>query len=529
MDGVLELSETKRAATVTSPQQGMTIQELASRLPDATLSGDPSTPIHRVTFDSRTARPDTLFVALRGGYVDGHRFLPAARAAGAVAALVEPDTSTELLAGYRAVVQTADTRAALAAVAAHWFDHPSRDMTLIGVTGTDGKTTTCYLIESLLRESGRASGLISTVAIRSAGQPLQRSSGRTTPESLDVQRHLAQMRGDGVEVALLETTSHGLMMHRVDGCRYDIAVVTNVTHEHLDFHGTLEGYRAAKASLLRRVADARATGKRGVCALNLDDAGTRSIAEAAGEADRLWYSASGNQNAEVWADGVETWADGSRFTLHVPSGTATVHLRLPGSWNVANGLAAATVGHALGLTPARIAAGLETLETVPGRMERVDIGQPFTVIVDYAHTPDALRSLLSEVRRLTQGSVLLVIGAAGEADIAKRPRLGAVAHQLADYSIFTSDDPRYESPDAIIAAIAAGATRAGGRHGADFACIEDRRTAIEELIARAHPGDVVVLAGKGHERSQLYGETHHPWSDAAVARDAIKVSRLVAP
>ncbi|MDQ3548688.1 MAG: UDP-N-acetylmuramoyl-L-alanyl-D-glutamate--2,6-diaminopimelate ligase, partial [Chloroflexota bacterium] len=437
---------TIHAAPEIAPQRVRTIGELVDLLPGAVLAGNPTTPISDLTFDSRTACPDALFVALRGGYVDGHRFLPAARAAGAVAALVEPGTPAELLDGYAAIIRTPDTRLALAPVAARWFDDPSRALTLIGVTGTDGKTTTCYLIESLLRESGITSGLVSTVAIRSAGQPMQRTSGRTTPESLDVQRYLARMRTDSVAAAVLETTSHGLAMHRVDGCHFDIGIVTNVTHEHLDFHGTLERYRAAKASLLRRVADARASGKRGVCVLNLDDAGTRSIAEAGLGAELLWYSATGNRDADVWADAVEVRAKGCRFELRTPEGRAVVNLQLPGSWNVANGLAAATVGHTLGMTPARIAAGLGALDAVPGRMQRVDIGQPFTVIVDYAHTPDALRAVLNEVRRLTDARVLVLIGSAGEADRDKRPLLGATAQKLADLAMFTSDDPRYEDP-----------------------------------------------------------------------------------
>ncbi|HUG13769.1 MAG TPA: UDP-N-acetylmuramoyl-L-alanyl-D-glutamate--2,6-diaminopimelate ligase [Thermomicrobiales bacterium] len=509
------------AATAIAPCREMTIGNLIACLPHAILDGDPLTPITDIAFDSRWAGPGSLFVALCGGYVDGHRFLPAARDAGAVAALVEPDTPGELLDGYAAIVPAPDTRAALARVAARWFDHPSRALTLIGVTGTDGKTTTCHLIDSLARESGRSSGLVSTVAIHSAGRPLRRASGRTTPESLDVQRCLARMRDDGVEIAVLETTSHGLETHRVDGCLYDIGVLTNVTHEHLDFHGTLAGYRDAKAGLLRRVVAAHADGKRGLCVLNRDDAGTRSIAGAAVGADVLWYSAAGNQPADIRADAIEAHAGGCRFDLRTPAGMARVNLRLPGRWNVANALAAAAVGHALEMTPEGIAAGLGAVESVPGRMERVDAGQPFTVIVDYAHTPAALRMVLSEVRRLTRGRVLVLIGSAGEADVAKRPLLGAVAGELAELAVFASDDPRYEDPYAIIAAIASGAAREGGVEGSDFLCIEDRRTAIHELIARARPGDVVVLAGKGHERTQLYGETPHPWSDAAVARDAL--------
>lgn len=428
-----------------------TIGELVDRLPVAALSGDARTLVSDITFDSRTARPGTLFVALRGGYTDGHQFLPAARAAGALAALVEPDTPAELLDGYAAVVRVANTRAALARVAVRWFDNPSSALTLIGVTGTDGKTSTCYLIESLLTANGLATGSINTVAIRTLLQPERRFAARqTTPESLDVQRYLAEMRAAGAAAAVLETTSHGLVMHRVDGCLYDIGVVTNVTHEHLDFHGTLERYRAAKADLLRRVGETRGHGKRGVCALNLDDDGARSIASAGQAARLLWYSANGNADADIWAEAVEIHSAGARFRLHTPSGSAPVELRLPGSWNVANGLAAATVGHALGLTPEQIAHGLGALHAVPGRMERIDLGQPFIVLVDYAHTPDGLCAVLREARRLTDKRVLTLIGSAGERDLAKRAMLGAAAQELADVAIFTSDDPRFEDPETII-------------------------------------------------------------------------------
>lgn len=502
------------------------VSELVKDIPNATLAGDPNTPVAGVTFDSRSVQSGMLFVALRGGYTDGHRFLLAARSAGAVAAMVEPDTPARLLDGYSAVVRVTHTRAALARVAVAWFADPSRTLTLIGVTGTDGKTSTCYLTESMLAANGLRCGSINTVAIRTLDQPERRQAARqTTPESLDVQRYLAEMRAAGSDAAVLETTSHGLEMHRVDGCQYDIGVVTNVTHEHIDFHGTLERYRAAKATLLRRVAEAHEYGKRGVCVLNLDDEGARAIAAASARARRLWFSANGDPRADIRADNVIQRPYGARFRLLTPSGSATVKLRLPGSWNVANGLAAAAVGHALGLTPAQIARGLGQLRAVPGRMERVAAGQPITVLVDYAHTPDGLQAVLGEARRLTNQRVLTLIGSAGERDVAKRAMLGAAAQDLSDFAIFTSDDPRFEDPRQIIAMMAAGAEGCGGRRGVDFECIVDRRAAIFELLDCAHPGDVVVIAGKGHEQSQIIGDTPCPWDDAAVAREALELAR----
>ena len=500
------------------------IGELIDRLPSAELIGDPETLIHDLRFDSREVRPGTLFAALRGGYTDGHRFLHTARDAGAIAALVEPETPAAEVVGYAAVVRVANTRAALAQVAAHWFDDPSRALTLVGVTGTDGKTTTSYLIEAMLSANGLPTGLIGTVAIRVPGQPERSAARQTTPESLDVQRYLAEMRDARARVAVLEATSHGLETHRVDGCEFDVGVLTNVTHEHLDFHGSVEQYRIAKAGLLRRVVAAQAQGKRAVGVLNRDDEGTRAISSAGQGARLFWYSAQGDPAADLIAADVQVRSDGTSFRLQMPSGDAHVALHLPGRWNVSNALAAASVGCALGLSPQQIADGLASLGAVPGRMETVDAGQPFTVLVDYAHTPEALRAVLSEARNLTSGRVLTLFGSAGERDLEKRAIQGAVAQELAEFAIFTSEDPRFEDADAIIAEIAAGAEQAGGRRGVDFDCIEDRRDAIFELISRARPGDVVILAGKGHERSMIYGDTQRAWDESAVAREALAVS-----
>ena len=497
------------------------VGELASELTSSKLTGDPNIQLTGISFDSRTTRPGMLFVALRGGSSDGHCFLGEARAAGAVAALVEPDTPDRLVKGYTAVVRVENTRAALARVAAHWFGYPSDDLIVIGVTGTDGKTSTCYLIDAILTETGISTGAINTVGIRQPGKPEARQKIRqTTPESLLIQQHLAGMRDAGARTVVIEATSHGLEMHRVDGCRFDIGVVTNVTHEHIDFHGSVERYRAAKAGLLRRVEDARAHGKLGACVLNYNDPGTRAIAPAGASSRQIWFSANGNCAADIRASEIETRPDGCRFTLHTPTGSAAVEMRLAGSWNVANGLAAAGAGHALGLSATENARGLGALDAVPGRMEQVDLGQPFTILVDYAHTPDGLRAVLGEARRVARSRVLVLIGSAGERDIAKRPMLGAAACELADFAVFTSDDPRFEDPDAIIAMIAAGAEAAGGCQEVDFTCIEDRREAITAILDRARPGDVVVLAGKGHEQSQIYDDRLYPWNDATVAREA---------
>jgi len=472
-----------------------------------------------VSYDSRRAEPGSLFVALRGSGTDGHRYLDDARQRGAVAVLVEE--WSEPLERFQAAVLVRDSRAALARVAVSFYDNPSSHFGVIGVTGTDGKTTTTFLIDSMLRHVGYRTGLIGTVAIRIADRLDEHDARQTTPESLDLQRMLAAMRDARVEWAVIEATSHGLELHRLDGCSFDIAVVTNITHDHLDFHGTVEAYRRAKARLLEFVdrRDELRPYARGV-ALNADDHGARSIASFAGSTPLIWYGLE-SRMAEIRAQEVRSTAQGTDFELVTPRGSSPVHLKLLGSFNVENALAAASAGYLLGLSPAQIAEGLERLEYVPGRLQRIDVGQPFTVIVDYAHTPEALRRLLELVRQLVPGRVIAVFGSAGERDRLKRPLQGAIAARLADFAVFTSEDPRYEEPDQIIAEIAAGAQEAGAVEGRDYVRIEDRATAIREAMSRARSGDAVLLLGKGHERCIIYKSERRPWDEPAEALAAL--------
>lgn len=482
-------------------------------------AGDLEVPVTSVWYDSRQVVPGALFVALKGSYTDGHRYLTDAARRGAVAALVQDWVAD--VGAFRAVARVPDTRAALARIAAEFYGHPSRDLGVIGVTGTDGKTTTTFLIDAMLRESGRRTGLIGTVAVRVADDVLEHDTRQTTPESLEIQHWLHTMRERGVEWAVLEATSHGLAMHRLDACDVDIGVVTNITHEHLDFHGTVEAYRRAKARLLEMV-DARDRGRPfpGGVVLNADDEGARAVAPFAGSAPIVWFGVQ-SRYADVRADDIRTHAAGTDFTLVTPQGTALVRLALLGRFNVENALAAAGVGYLLGLSLEQIRAGLERLEHVPGRLRRVERGQPFSVIVDYAHTPDALRRVLELVRGLVPGRLITVFGSAGERDRAKRPLQGEMAVRLADFSIFTSEDPRFEDPERIIAEIAEGARSAGAVEGRDFLRIEDRRRAIREAMRRARPGDAVLLLGKGHERCMIYGSERRPWDEVGEAEAAL--------
>jgi UDP-N-acetylmuramoyl-L-alanyl-D-glutamate--2,6-diaminopimelate ligase len=495
---------------------------VAGSLPSAVLEGDDSTPVPAIAFDSRKVTPGGLFVALRGGYVDGHDFLHEALKRGAVAALVEPETPHEKVHGFEAVLRAHNTRAALAPLAAEFYGHPSGQLNLVGVTGTDGKTTTCLYIRQILEQLGHESGLISTVSVQIPGRPDRSSERQTTPESLDVQRTLAEIAATGARTAILETTSHALETHRVDACDFDIGVVTNVTREHLDFHGSIENYRAAKGSLLRRVAQATSKGKRGCVVLNADDPGACQIASFAEGASIVWYSAAADLRASIQAIDITTAPDCSRFTLVVDGASFAVKFPLPGSWNVSNCLAAVGATRALGFDADAIAATLSNLKAVPGRLQRVDMGQDFTILVDYAHTPESLRAVLTEARAISRGRVLVTFGSAGERDIEKRAIQGAVAVELADYSIFTSEDPRFEDPERIIADIEAGAIERGAIPGVDFECIEDRERAVHELLSKARSGDVVILAGKGHEQSMIYGAENRPWDEATVARRALR-------
>lgn len=499
----------------------MRLSDLTAGIDSCSVHGDASIAIGGIEFDSRMVRPGVLFVALRGGYTDGHHYLPQALAAGAQAAVIEETGPDAASAGFAAVVTTPDSRALLAQLATRFYGKPSQSMTVVGVTGTDGKTTTSHFIEAMCRYAGRATGLIGTVAVRIGADSDLHESRQTTPESLHIQRYLAEMRDHGVDLAVVEATSHGLELHRLDGCELDIGVITNVTHEHLDFHGTIESYRHAKGGLLRRVSASRKVGKRGIAIINADDEGARSLEPDADGCAILRFSIDSAAGADVIAEQIEAHPAGSRFVLRTPVGERATAIHLPGEYNVANAVAAAATGIALELPLDAIADGIGSLAAVPGRMETVDEGQPFAVIVDYAHTPDAIRSVIREARKLAGGRVLVVFGSAGERDRAKRPIQGAVAVTDADFAVFTSEDPRYEDPDTIIAEIASGAAEAGGRRGVDFECIEDRRQAIAAVLERARAGDVIVLAGKGHERSMIYGSEKRPWDEPAIARELL--------
>jgi UDP-N-acetylmuramoyl-L-alanyl-D-glutamate--2,6-diaminopimelate ligase len=477
-----------------------------------------------ITHDSRRVAPGSVFVAIQGDHHDGHDHVPAAVAAGAVGLVLERAVPTP---GVPQVLVAAPRRAL--AVCAAWFEgDPSHRLGVVGITGTDGKTTTAYLVRSMLEAAGLPTGMLGTIDVLAGGQSLGNPGRATTPEAPELQAHLRQMVDAGDRWAVVESTSHGLAQDRVAEVAYDVAVHTNVTHEHLEFHRTPEAYRAAKRRLFERLAVGPANPDKGFgkhAVVNLDDPHAGIFVEAAAEAGATLhgYGADPGGTATIRVVSIRE-RDGLDLTIRTPRWEDRVHVRLAGRFNVHNTLAAIGVGEALELDPGAMRAGLEALERVPGRMEAVDLGQPFTVLVDYAHTPDALAKALDALAPLAaagDGRLICVFGSAGDRDVAKRPMMGRVAGERCRLVVVTDEDPRSEDRMSILEQIAAGAERAGRKRGRDLLLIPDRATAIHEAIAEARPGDVVVLAGKGHERSIETADGPVPWDEAGAARAAI--------
>jgi UDP-N-acetylmuramoyl-L-alanyl-D-glutamate--2,6-diaminopimelate ligase len=392
-------------------------------------------------------------------------------------------------------------------------------MVVIGVTGTDGKTTTTTMIHQMLLSVGRRVGSMSTVDIRFGDAVDPNDSRQTTLEALEVQQQLARMRDAGLKYAVIETSSHGLALQRVVGVDYDVAVFTNIAHEHLDFHKTIEAYREAKAQLIDLTAGGARKDIDKTAVLNRDDPSYAYLVNRP-ITRRITYGL--QLDADLKADRVEATPEGLRVDALTPLGPLSLRLKMSGRWNAANALAAASAGVAVGLTIDEIRQGLESYSGVSGRMERVDLGQPFSVIIDYAHTPQSLEKVLRELRPITRGKLIAVFGSAGDRDREKRPWMGEIAARLSDYAVFTNEDPREEDAMTILSDIAAGAEEVGWTEGAQYARIEDRRQGIAHAVRRAGPGDTVLLAGKGHERSILIGRGKEPWDERAAAEAAIR-------
>ncbi|TMQ59726.1 MAG: UDP-N-acetylmuramoyl-L-alanyl-D-glutamate--2,6-diaminopimelate ligase [Candidatus Eisenbacteria bacterium] len=460
-----------------------------------------------VRYDSREVNPRDLFVAVPGLRHDGHAYVEAAARSGASAAVVErfvPEADLPQ-------VLVADTRRALAILAGEETGHPSREMVLAGVTGTNGKTTTAHLIRAVFEEAGHRAGFIGTVGYEFEGR--RESAPHTTPEAPDLMRMLRAWRARGATAVAMEVSSHALALERTYGVAFDVGVFTNLTQDHLDFHGTLESYREAKARLFHAEARGDRT-KRFSGAVNVDDPAGLWIRA---RADCPIVGFGMGAQADIRAEDVRSGSDGTQLRIRERRESARVSLRLRGAFNAMNALAAFAAGRALEIPTATIVAGLERLASVPGRLEPVDEGQPFQVLVDYAHTPDALARALGAVREFGPRRLLCVFGCGGDRDKGKRPLMGAAAVRLADQVILTSDNPRGEDPASILREIEAGV---GG--AANVRTIEDRASAIAAAIDACAPGDALLIAGKGHETYQIIGARTLPFDDREVARAALR-------
>jgi len=501
----------------------MRLSQLAAELAVGELLG-PDMDVAAICYDSRRASPGALFVAVPGVRTDGHEHIAEAAARGAVAVAVQADRPDKWrpVVGKRGLsaVVVMDTRQALAALAAAFYGHPGRKLRVIGVTGTDGKTTVVHLVSHLLEAAGHRSGLLSTVRCKAGDRIAANESRFTTPEAPEVQALLAEMVAAGADCAVLESSSHGLALHRLDGCEYDVAAMTNVTADHLDFHRSREEYLAAKGRLFAMLDESVSkAGVEKVAVLNADDPASDYF-RGLTRARALTYGI--EEPADVRAVGIAPAEWGSRFRLSTAAGEQEVTLGLPGDFNVYNALAAAAVALSQGVALADIVRGIASFPGVPGRLERIDEGQPFAVVVDFAHAPEALRRVLAFLRERCRGRLIAVFGCIGERERPRRAGMGLVAAQLADFAILTNDNPFSEDPDGIIAEIAEGLRRAGRHEGHHFVAIPDRREAIAHAFAMAVEGDVVLLAGKGHEQSITIGETAIPWDDRRVARELLR-------
>jgi UDP-N-acetylmuramoyl-L-alanyl-D-glutamate--2,6-diaminopimelate ligase len=471
--------------------------------------------VRHIVYDSRRAKEGALFVAIAGFHRDGHEFARDAVSRGAVAVVAERAVDVSV-----PVALVPDTRHALADLAAEFHDHPTRKLKLAAVTGTDGKTTTVHLISDVLEAAGERTGFATTVDFKLTDHIWANETRQSTQEAIEVQEFFAELLVAGGTWGVLEATSHALALQKLRGVDVDVAVFTNLSAEHLDFHGTLQKYRDAKGELFAMLPGSTDKGVPKTAVMNADDKHWRYLADRAGEARVITYAI----DALADVQGTVLGSDASGSRLRIASHGTSVELTLPlvGRFNVHNALAAAAAGLAAGATLQQARDALSHSRAVRGRMERVEAGQPFSVIVDYAHTPESLDKVLGLLRPLTKGKLIAVFGSAGERDRAKRPALAEVAARHTDLFVITQEDPRLEPPEQILREIEQGAIGAGKQRGTDYLVIDDRREAVGEAIRRAAPNDTVVLAGKGHEGSIIVGEDKRPYDEASAARDALR-------
>jgi len=482
------------------------------------LTGDTDVEISGITYDSRKIGPGYLFVCIRGEHHDGHAYISEAASKGALAVVIDSDAD---IPDTLSVVKVNDSRKALGDIAKAFYDDPSASMFCVGVTGTKGKTTTTHLIKSVLDEAGMSCGIIGTLGLISRNLVIP--AKHTTPESSDIQKFLAKMRASDEKAIAMEVSSHAIALQRTRGVDFDVGVFTNIGHDHLDFHGSFSDYLATKASFfenLETVSGGHENSKKNrISVVNVDDPNSDFILSKT-RTQVLTYGIS-NTSACITAKELRLYGRATSFIASTPHASFPVSLHLKGIFNVYNALAAIACGLTKGLDPHTISAGLRSLKGVPGRFEPIDEGQPFTVVVDYAHTPDSLENILREARRLGPGYLTVVFGCGGDRDRSKRPVMGKIAATLADRVIVTSDNPRTEEPYDICKEIEEGILQ-GGRPRLGYEIILDRASAIQNVIFGAQEGDVLVIAGKGHETYQIFRDTTIHFDDREVAKSLLR-------
>jgi UDP-N-acetylmuramoyl-L-alanyl-D-glutamate--2,6-diaminopimelate ligase len=490
------------------------LEDIIGGIPEATLEGDATgIDISSVVMDTRRVEFGALFCCVPGANHDGHDFAQAAVEAGAVALVVERVLPIEV-----PQIVVPSVRSVLGVIADRFYERPTRDLAVFGVTGTNGKTTTTYLLRAMLAAAGRRAGLIGTTGAIVGGE--ERPAAHTTPESVDLHATFRDMVDAGDDSATIEVSSHALDQKRMGGVRFAAVGFTNLTRDHLDYHKSFEAYYQAKRQLF---VEPGPEGQHWPAAINCDDEWGSRLFDELVHAERdevpVWGWTLREMNRASVSASYALIPEGASIKVESPVGDFALKSRLRGRFNVENVLTAATMALLGGLTPEDIQAGLDELAGVPGRFEPVDAGQEFTVLVDYAHTPDSLEQVLNSARQICDGKLIVVFGCGGDRDRSKRPIMGSMAARGADIAIVTSDNPRSEDPDAIIAEI-----KRGMRSGAEVVELVDRREAIEYAIGAAEPGDVVVIAGKGHEQGQTFADETVPFDDVTVARESLQAA-----
>ncbi|MFQ6002439.1 MAG: UDP-N-acetylmuramoyl-L-alanyl-D-glutamate--2,6-diaminopimelate ligase [Candidatus Zixiibacteriota bacterium] len=486
------------------------LKELLAVLPSKKIFGKTDLDIGKIEYDSRKIDPGDLFVAIPGFREDGHEYINSALEKGAVAVVAQRDGPYEA----KVKIIVPDTREALALLTCKFFDYPSEKLKVVGITGTNGKTTITYLVKSILEKEGKKTGLIGTIAYFIGEEKLEAIN--TTPESLDLQQMFSQMLGKGTDSVVMEVSSHALTLKRVIGVDFDVAVFTNLNREHLDFHKTLSAYKESKGLLFEMLSN------KNCAVINIDDPSWRYFYDKA-KTNRLTYSLH-DERADLYAKSFLSDLEGSQIDLLTPNGRVKINLKLLGELNIYNALASAAVGVALNANLETIKSGLESVEGIPGRMEKIQTGQDFNILIDYAHTPYALGGLLKTVRRLTKGDLLVLFGCGGDRDQGKRPQMGEVASLLADRVFLTEDNPRSEDPKRIIDQIMQGV-----KNKEKVEIIIDRKEGIKKALNMVKRGDSLVLAGKGHENYQIKKDRKFHFSDKETVLELLEQSAVGSP